>query len=213
MKKSYQKIIFLLISIVAVSTLSGCTSDKKVKNYLQALLDTSYKNDAAIFVDMKLGSEEEAQELYERGIDTGVGVFCSKLGVPDAYRESFRQVYMDMLGKVRYTVDTAEKQSDGSYVVTVTYEKMNIFKPALERYQEAVAALAASWQDAEEPPAEEALAESVYMEFRNSMESVLSEVQYDEAATMTVRIELLENIYTPNTEDIAELEKALFDGE
>ena len=186
MKKSYQKIIFLLISIVAVSTLSGCTSDKKVKNYLQALLDASYKNDAAIFVDMKL---------------------------PDAYRESFRQVYMDMLGKVRYTVDTAEKQSDGSYVVTVTYEKMNIFKPALERYQEAVAALAASWQDAEEPPAEEALAESVYMEFRNSMESVLSEVQYDEAATMTVRIELLENIYTPNTEDIAELEKALFDGE
>ena len=213
MKKSYQKIIFLLISIVAVSTLSGCTSDKKVKNYLQALLDASYKNDAAIFVDMKLGSEEEAQELYERGIDTGVGVFCSKLGVPDAYRESFRQVYMDMLGKVRYTVDTAAKQSDGSYVVTVTYEKMNIFKPALERYQEAVAALAASWQDAEEPPAEEALAESVYMEFRNSMESVLSEVQYDEAATMTVRIELLENIYTPNTEDIAELEKALFDGE
>lgn len=213
MKKNYQKIIFLLISIVAVSTLSGCTSDKKVKNYLQALLDASYKNDAAIFVDMKLGSEEEAQELYERGIDTGVGVFCSKLGVPDAYRESFRQVYMDMLGKVRYTVDTAEKQSDGSYVVTVTYEKMNIFKPALERYQEAVAALAASWQDAEEPPAEEALAESVYMEFRNSMESVLSEVQYDEAATMTVRIELLENIYTPNTEDIAELEKALFDGE
>lgn len=77
MKKSYQKIIFLLISIVAVSTLSGCTSDKKVKNYLQALLDASYKNDAAIFVDMKLGSEEEAQELYERGIDTGVGVFCS----------------------------------------------------------------------------------------------------------------------------------------
>ena len=75
---------------------------------------------------MKLGSEEEAQALYDRGIDTGVGVFCSKLGVADAYRESFRQVYMDMLGKVRYTVDHAEKQSDGSYVVTVTYEKMNI---------------------------------------------------------------------------------------
>jgi len=45
------------------------------------------------------------------------------------------------------------------------------------------------------------------------METVLSEVQYDEAATMTVRIELIENVYTPNAEDIAELEKALFDGE
>ena len=92
MKKSYQKIIFLLISIVAVSTLSGCTSDKTVKNYLQALLDTSYKNDATIFVDMKLGTAEEAKALYDRGIDPGVGVFCSKLGVSDTYRESFRAV-------------------------------------------------------------------------------------------------------------------------
>ncbi len=212
MKKSYQKIIFLLISIVAVSTLSGCTSDKTVKNYLQALLDTSYKNDATIFVDMKLGTAEEAKALYDRGIDTGVGVFCSKLGVSDTYRESFRQVYMDMLAKVRYTVDTAEKQSDGSYVVTVTYEKMNIFQPALERHQEAVAAMADAWKNAEEPPTEEELEESVFLEFKNSMETVLAELQYDEAATMTVRIELIENVYTPNTDDIAELEKALFDG-
>ncbi len=212
MKKSYQKIIFLLISIVAVSTLSGCTSDKTVKNYLQALLDTSYKNDATIFVDMKLGTAEEAKALYDRGIDTGVGVFCRKLGVSDTYRESFRQVYMDMLAKVRYTVDTAEKQSDGSYVVTVTYEKMNIFQPALERHQEAVAAMADAWKNAEEPPTEEELEESVFLEFKNSMETVLAELQYDEAATMTVRIELIENVYTPNTDDIAELEKALFDG-
>lgn len=212
MKKSYQKIIFLLISIVAVSTLSGCTSDKTVKNYLQALLDTSYKNDATIFVDMKLGTAEEAKALYDRGIDTGVGVFCSKLGVSDTYRESFRQVYMDMLAKVRYTVDAAEKQSDGSYVVTVTYEKMNIFQPALERHQEAVAAMADAWKNAEEPPTEEELEESVFLEFKNSMETVLAELQYDEAATMTVRIELIENVYTPNTDDIAELEKALFDG-
>ena len=135
-----------------------------------------------------------------------------KLGVSDTYRESFRQVYMDMLAKVRYTVDTAEKQSDGSYVVTVTYEKMNIFQPALERHQEAVAAMADAWKNAEEPPTEEELEESVFLEFKNSMETVLAELQYDEAATMTVRIELIENVYTPNTDDIAELEKALFDG-
>ena len=90
---------------------------------------------------------------------------------------------------------------------------MNIFKPALEHYQEAVAAMADTWKDTGKPPTEEALEESVFLEFKNSMETVLSEVQYDEAATMTVRIELIENVYTPNTDDIAELEKALFDGE
>ncbi len=45
------------------------------------------------------------------------------------------------------------------------------------------------------------------------METVLAEVQYDAAASLTIRIELIDNVYTPNASDIEELEKALFDGE
>lgn len=213
MKKKITKILFLLIGVLLIGTVSGCTSDKSVKTYLQALLDASYKNDSEAFVEMKLGTAEEAQALYEQGIDTGLDVFCSRLGVYDEYKEDFRQIYMDMLGKVHYTVENAEKQSDGSYIVTVTYEKMNIFKPALALHQENVAAMTDEWANASEPPAEEEMVAAVYTEFKNSMETVLAEVQYDAAASLTVRIELVDNVYTPNTDDIAELEKVLFDGE
>ena len=48
---------------------------------------------------------------------------------------------------------------------------------------------------------------------KSHIEAVLAEVQYNEPQTMTVRIELIDNVYTPNTDDVAELEKALFDGE
>lgn len=201
------------MGVLTVGILGGCTSDNTVKTYLQALLDASYKNDSGAFVDMKLGTAEDAQKLYEQGIDTGVSVFCSRLGVSEEYEDEFRQIYMDMLGKVRYTVDTAEKQSDGSYIVSVSYEKMNIFKPALELHQENVAVMVETWENSAEPPAEEEMVDAVFLEFKNSMETVLAEVQYDEAVTMTVRIELVDNVYTPNTDDIAELEKALFDGE
>lgn len=213
MKKKITKILFLLIGVLLLGIVSGCTSDKSVKTYLQALLDASYKNDSGAFVEMKLGTAEEAQALYEQGIDTGLDVFCSRLGVYDEYKEDFRQIYMDMLGKVHYTVENAEKQSDGSYIVTVTYEKMNIFKPALALHQENVAAMTDEWANASEPPAEEEMVAAVYTEFKNSMETVLAEVQYDAAASLTVRIELVDNVYTPNTADIAELEKVLFDGE
>ncbi|MDE7417571.1 MAG: hypothetical protein K2N44_14930 [Lachnospiraceae bacterium] len=211
--KKLAKILFLLIGVLVMGTVSGCTSDKSVKTYLQALLDTSYKNDSNAFVEIKLGTAEEAQVLYDQGIDIGVGVFCTRLGVSEEYQEEFRQIYIDMLGKVRYTVENAEKQSDGSYSVTVTYEKMNIFKPALAMHQENVAALMEEWANASEPPAEEEMVAAVYREFKNSMETVLAEVQYDEAASLTVRIELIDNVYTPNANDIEELEKALFDGE
>lgn len=212
-KKNITKVLLLLMGVLLIGTVSGCTSDKSVKVYLQALLDTSYKNDSSAFVETRLGTAEEAQALYEQGIDTGVGVFCSRLGVSDEYKDEFRQIYMDMLGKVRYTVDEAEKQSDGSYIVTVTYEKMNIFKPALALHQENVAAMMEEWANASESPAEDEMVAAVYREFKNSMETVLAEVQYNAAASMTVRIELINNVYTPNTDDIAELEKALFDGE
>lgn len=212
-KMGITKILFLLTGVLIIGAVSGCTSDKSVKTYLQALLDTSYKNDSEAFVEIKLGTEEEAQALYEQGIDTGVDVFCSRLGVSDEYKEEFRQIYMDMLGKVRYTVEDARKQSDGSYVVTVNYEKMNIFKPALARHQENVTAMMDEWANAPEPPAEEEMVAAVYREFKSSMETVLAEVQYDAGAAMTVRIELIDNVYTPNADDIEELEKALFDGE
>lgn len=212
-KKIGTKILFLLFCILTAGLLVGCSSDKNIKTYLQALLDASYKNDAAAFVEMKLGDESAAQALYEQGIDTGVSVFCSRLGVSEAYQDNFRQIYMDMLGKVRYTVDDAERQSDGSYLVTVSYEKMNIFQPALALHEENVAAMMAEWTNAPEIPAEEEMIAAVYNEFKTSMETVLAQVQYDAPASMKVRIELRDNVYTPNADDIAELEKALFDGE
>lgn len=212
-RKNAAVMVFLLVSVLLTGMVSGCTSDKSVRTYLQALLDASYKNDPAAFVEIKLGTAEDAQALYAQGIDTGVSVFCSRLGVSDDHKEEFRQIYMDLLGKVRYTVEDAKKQSDGSYNVTVSYEKMNIFKPALALHEENVAAMMNEWAESSEPPSEEDMVVAVYGEFKSSMETVLAEVQYDAAASMTVRIELIDNVYTPNADDIAELEKALFDGE
>ena len=38
--------------------------------------------------------------------------------------------------------------------------------------------MADAWKNAEEPPTEEELEESVFLEFKNSMETVLAELQY-----------------------------------
>lgn len=88
MKISWNKVRILLVGILAVAMLGGCSTDTSVKTYLQALLDASYKNDSTAFVKMKLGTAEDAQALYERGIDTGVSVFCGRIGASDDYKGS-----------------------------------------------------------------------------------------------------------------------------
>lgn len=207
-----KRIVMILVCVLTVGILGGCTSDQDVRSYLEALLDTSYKNETAAFVKMGLGTEEDAKALYEQGIDNGTEAFCSRLGVTEEFKEDFRSLYKDMLAKVRYEVGNAQKQSDGSYQITVSYEKMNIFQPATTMYQEKVAALAETWAEGDTPSEEEML-NQIVLTYKESMETVLAEVQYNEPQTMTVRIELVGNVYTPNTDDVAELEKALFDGE
>jgi hypothetical protein len=211
--KNIRNLLTVLIFVAGVGILGGCTSNKDISKYFEALLDTSYKNDISGFVDIKLGTEDEAKALYNQGIDEGVAAFCDSLSVPEGLDEDFRTLYMNMLKMVKYEVGSAVKQSDGSYNVTVTYEKMNIFQPTVEIYEENVAEVANEWANSEENIDEEEKQRQVILEFKNSMETAMSQVTYDEPKDMTVRIELVDNKYTPNMSDVKELEKALLDWE
>ncbi len=208
-----KKIISILLCIVITASLTGCTSDNEVQRYLQALLDASYKNDPTLFVDMKLGSEKEAQALYSQGVDTGIETFCTTLSVPEELKGDFRQIYMDMLSKVHYTVGDAEKQSDGSYIVTVTYEKMIVFQPMLDTHAIKTAQLYKTWGEnpASAPTDENEMMKLIIVALKESMEEVLANVTYEQEQTTTVRIELVDMVYTPNTSDIQNLEMILFD--
>lgn len=64
-KKSVTKSFLAVIGVLLIGFVGGCTSDKSVRTYLQALLDTSYKNDSKAFVEIRLGDEQDAQTLYE----------------------------------------------------------------------------------------------------------------------------------------------------
>lgn len=199
--------------MVTIGIMGGCSSNKDMSKYLQALLDVSYKNDTSEFVKIKLGTEDEATALYNQGIEDGVTAFCDSLNVPEGLDEDFRELYINMLKLVKYEVGDAVKQSDGSYIVTVTYEKMNIFKPAVEIYEDSVASIVDGWANSDEDIDDEEKQRQIILEFKNSMETAMSQVTYEEPQDMTVRIELADNQYTPNMSDVSELEKALMDWE
>lgn len=211
--KKFKNLLLVLVCMMIIGLLGGCTSNKDISKYLEALLDTSYKDDISGFVDMKLGTEDEAHELYNQGIDEGVSAFCDSLSVPEGLDNEFRELYINMLKAVKYEVGGAVKQSDGSYIVTVTYEKMNIFKPAVEIYEDGVSAIVDGWANSDENIEDEEKQRQVILEFKNSMETAMSQAAYDEPQDMTVRIELADNKYTPNMDDVQELEKALVDWE
>lgn len=178
--------------------------------YLKALLDNSYKNDSSLIVLMGIATAEEAAEIYEKGLDTEVDGM-DYLGLSAEENAEYRKLFADLLAGAKYTVGEAEKQDDGSYVVTVAYEKMKVFEPAMEAYMYAVYAYIDILVAAQEIPSDAELTEWLAMTFKYCIEESLKSASYGEPQTTTVRISLEDNEWTPGSSDLINLEEVFFD--
>lgn len=213
--KKVKKVALLLVCVLVVGVLGGCGNKFDAKAYLQAMLDLSYKNDTAAFMDLKIGTAEEAAQVYESGIDAAMTNLLTGVTVSDELKAEFRQVVQDMYGNVKYTVDSAEKQDD-AWVVTVTYEKMMIFDATVTNYETAVTDLYTEWSsvtDETQIPSEEEMTDALLTALKDCMKDSIANAEYAEPDTTTIRIELVDNVWTPNSQDIENLEMLLFDTE
>lgn len=211
-----KKLSIILVCAMLVGVLGGCGNSFDASAYLKALLDNSYKNDSSQLVSMKIATAEEAAEIYEEGLDAEVNEIVSAVGsLSNDQIEEYRKVFADVLAGAKYTVGEAEKQDDGSFVVTVTYEQMNVFEPAMVAYMDAVIAQSTEWQTAlengEAVPSEDEMMEWIAMALKDCIAESLKSVTYDEPQTATVKISIKDNVWTPSTSDLANLEEVFFD--
>lgn len=209
--KNVKKIALALVCVMLVGMLSGCGLGFDVAAYLKANLDNLYKNDSTDLVKMKIGTAEEAETVYKQGIDAEVDGFLKIMSISasEELEQEFHEIFEEIFSKVKYTVDKAEKQDDGSYVVTITCEQMQFFGPMTEKYIETVESL-------QEDVAFLSLSESEQMEKVNEelkeiMKSILADVEYAEPVEATVTIERGEKGYLPRQSDLSNLEMELLD--
>ncbi|MBQ6806326.1 MAG: hypothetical protein IJO97_02710 [Lachnospiraceae bacterium] len=212
-----KKIAALLVCVMSVGLLGGCGNSFDASAYTKAVLDNAYKNDSTGFVELEVGTAEESAEVYQEGLDAVVDSWLTAYEITDDYEADFEAIFADILSNVKYTVGEAEKQDDDSFIVTVTYEQMNVFAPAIEAYTTTVTELTAAWVEAaaagEEIPTEDEMVAELVIALEDNLKNSLANVTYDEAATTTIRIELVDNVYTPNTDDLATFESVIFDYE
>ena len=202
-----KKLSLLLAGALTVGLLGGCGNSFDAAAYAKALLDNSYKNDSTQFVSMKIGTAEEAADLYEQGLDANVEAMVASAGgtISEEQAESFRQVFADIYGGAKY------------YVVTITYEQVNVFEPAMTAYMDEVNSMVEEWTAAisagGEMPSDEEMSEQIISKYKDCFVDALANVTYDEPATATLRIELVDNVWTPNEDDVINLETVFFDME
>lgn len=189
----------LLVGLMAVVAVTGCASFD-ASAYLKALMDNTYKNDSTAFVEQKIGTKEEAEESYQQAMAGSMDELLG-YGLDDATTAEAEKLIADIYAAVDYTVGEAEKDGD-TYIVTVTYKPMLFF----DNYMDAVTAMAQEYmlEHNEQPSEEEAVAMVLEV-----LKNEVANVEYGEEATIEIRIEVNNNVYSPNQTDWANLEMAL----
>lgn len=204
-----KKLSIILACIMVINVLGGCGASFDAAAYIKALLDNTYKNDSSQIVSMKIATKDEAAESYEDGIDTYVDSMLSGVGVSvsDEQKDAYKQTFADVFAATKYTVEEAEKQDDGSYIVTVTYEQLNVFGPAVEEYMSQILNNSADMYDA----SEDELMEWLITLLVDCIAESLKTATYDDPQTATIKVSLVDNVWTPSSTDVSNLEESLFD--
>ena len=213
MKKLKPTLILTLI--LTITLLTGCGQSFDASGHTKAVVDAMYKNDSTAFVAMEIGTAEEASQLYENYLNGTINAMLESVELTAEQQKTYRELFANILAEAKYTVGEAEKQDDGSYIVTIHYEQMNVYESAITNYMAKIEALTLDWTAAamagELTVTEEEMMNTIIMALKDCLEESLANATYDAPATTTVRIELINNVYTPNNTDFLNLEMVFFD--
>lgn len=206
MKKRISLMITLLICVSIL--LGGCGKKLTTENapdYVKSALDACYKADFNSYMDFTNSTQEEAEELYQDGLDVNMeacGILDSS--VDSELQEQYRQLFADILSISKYTVGEAKEDGDG-FTVEVTVEPFLMFD---NLQQELIEIL-----DTDEAIelADDEIEPFVLQKMYELMSSKLASPEYGDPETITVHIQPdKDGLQTISEEDLMSIDTAMY---
>lgn len=101
--------------------------------YVQAVLDVSYKNKTELYEEVADVSEKEAKAVFQENLDATMEGFETS-DMPESLREQYRELFGEIAKNVNYTVGEAQKEKDGTYTVQVKVKPVTLFTDTYETF-------------------------------------------------------------------------------
>lgn len=193
-----KKIILIAAVFAAVLAVGGCIGFWLYVNrfdagdYVQAVLDTSYKNETDLYVEITDISKEEAEKIFDENLDATMEGFESS-DMPEEMLPQYRQLFAKIAGKVSYTIGEPARKEDGIYIVPVTVKSITLFTDTYGTFQDRAQKYAEEITDSvtngAQMPTEEEMQSRVYQIYYDVLnERVDSGMLYGAARDVDIRV-------------------------
>ena len=126
MKHIGKKMLALMLAMVTTFSLTGCGAQFDASGYTQAVLDAATRAEFDKYIELTESTQEDAQAEYDEVLDSFVSEF-EGLSISDELLANYRQLFVDLLAKTKYSVGEAEKDGD-VFLVPLTIEPLKIYE-------------------------------------------------------------------------------------
>lgn len=206
-----KKRVSLIIAMVVCFSifLAGCGKKLTVEDapaYVKSALDACYKGEFEAYMEFTKSTEEEAQMLYEQGIEANMEASgVQSFNLTSELQDQYRQLFIGLLGISKYTVGEAKEDGDG-FTVEVTVEPFTMFDTLRQELVDAI-----HTKEAEEQTTEDEIYTFVYQKMYDLMSAKLNYPEYGEPQTVTVHIQPDdEGIQSINEDDLVAIDAAMY---
>ncbi len=128
-----KKMAAIAAVVMLGASMTGCSQAAKTyTKYVEAVLDATYKGDFTEYLNQVDTTKEEAQAVYEEGLEYMAewiyGYYYVEADyISDTTRDGYLQLSKNIYSKLKYTVNDAEKAGD-KYHVTVVMEPIDFWE-------------------------------------------------------------------------------------
>lgn len=216
MKRQKKIMAVLMAALMFAGISAGCGKKFDAKAYMQEYLNASYKQQFTEFCKLSEQTEDEAKKVYEENIDKVTEEMMNVEGqeFSDELVEKYQNLVQTMFSSAKYNVVSAEEDKDGNFVAKVEVEPLLVLDDFEEKVTEAseeyLTDLTEKLLAGEEQPDEATIYEDIMTIVYDILNEKLSAPEYGEKETVEVQISKKDNVYTPEIEDLENLDKVVF---
>lgn len=133
MKTTPKKLAAILLVLLTVCAMTGCSlfgnGKKTYETYVKSLLDVNYKAEFTDYMKITGATQEEAQKVYDDGINYLAEALMTAYGINDIEGSTIKSQFVDLAKNIyshaSYEITDVSK-ADGTYQVTVTIYPIDI---------------------------------------------------------------------------------------
>lgn len=219
MIKKKKSIITLIISILLVTLLNGCSTislltqgEFDASGYVQGIMDASYKGEFDQYIKLTQDTQENATTAYEAVMETKAEGFANYTAVTlnEEMKAKFIEYSKQIYQNSKYEVSDAKK-TDKGFTVDITISPMLILKSISNEGKDYVADFNEKNANGDFTElSDEEFAAEYAKGIMQIFENNIATIQYDEPVTITVNVVLQEDkVYTMEAEEFTKIDSVI----